>query len=265
MPFFNTGFNVSKVKSRLKMTASRLDIDSAKKTALMKQNMREVAELLAEDPPKEEKARLRAEALIRDDNTLVACDILRLECLLLMERVSLMSHCAECPPDLVSLVSDLIFAAPRLGIAELTTVRKQLRAKYGRDFKTRAMNNEGGILNEKIVQNLSLQPATKQTVNLYMEKICKQYEVDWQPTIELDAQAASIPVTTGMVETDDNIIAKRVQYLGSMEVLPPPPFAPCHSGNDAASTTSSSSRDNNGDEPPPGGAPMAIAMPVINR
>lgn len=256
------------------MSAGRLEIDSAKKTALMKQNMREVAELLAESPPKEEKARLRTEALIRDDNTLVACDILRLECLLLMERVSIMSHCKECPPDLVSSVSDMIFAAPRLDIPELTSVRKQLRAKYGRDFKTRAMNNEGGILNQKVVQNLSLQPPAKQTVNLYMEKICKQYEVDWQPTIELTerdvvTESEMIPVTTGLKEADETIIAKRVEYLGSMEVLPPPPYAPGHNNNDAASTNTSSDDDSENNDrkgPPPADAPTAIAMPcVINR
>lgn len=252
------------------MSAGRMEIDSAKKTALMKQNMREVAELLNESPPKEDKARLRTEALIRDDNTLVACDILRLECLLLLERVSLMNHCKECPPDLQSSVSDLIFAAPRLDIPELISVRKQFRAKYGKDFKSKAMNNEGGILNQKIVQNLSLQPATKETINLYMQKICKQYEVDWEPTIELterDLMAESnpmmIPVTTGLVEEDPTIIAKRVEYLGSMEVLPPP-VAGYHR-NDGASTTSSSDDDSHNDgkgpRSPPSDAPTAIAMP----
>lgn len=256
------------------MSAGRLEIDSAKKTALMKQNMREVAELLAEQPPKEEKARLRTEALIRDDNTLVACDILRLECLLLMERVSIMNHCKECPPDLVSSVSDLIFAAPRLDIPELASVRKQFRAKYGRDFKMRAMNNEGGILNQKIVQCLSLQSPEKKTVDLYMEKICKQYEVDWHPTIELTerdfiAQTAMYPVTTGVKEADEHIIAKRVEYLGSLEVLPPPICAPGHDHSDGASTISSSDDSDNhgkGPFPPPADAPMAVAMPCnINR
>ena len=48
------------------MAVSRFAIASNKKSALMKQNMREVAVLLAEEPPKEEKARIKAEALIRD-------------------------------------------------------------------------------------------------------------------------------------------------------------------------------------------------------
>ena len=62
------GFKASKLKPQLKMAVSRFAIASNKKSAIMKQNMREVALLLAEEPPKEEKARIRAEALIRDDN-----------------------------------------------------------------------------------------------------------------------------------------------------------------------------------------------------
>ncbi len=41
----------------LKMAVHRFQMASNKKSALLKQNMREVAVLLSEDPPKEEKAR----------------------------------------------------------------------------------------------------------------------------------------------------------------------------------------------------------------
>jgi vacuolar protein sorting-associated protein IST1 len=50
------------------MAVHRFQMASNKKSALLKQNMRQVAVLLAEDPPKEEKARIKAEALIRDDH-----------------------------------------------------------------------------------------------------------------------------------------------------------------------------------------------------
>jgi hypothetical protein len=57
----------SSVQKELKMAVHRFQMASNKKSALLKQNMRQVAVLLAEDPPKEEKARIKAEALIRDD------------------------------------------------------------------------------------------------------------------------------------------------------------------------------------------------------
>lgn len=58
----------SSVQTELKMAVHRFQMASNKKSALLKQNMRQVAVLLAEDPPKEEKARIKAEALIRDDH-----------------------------------------------------------------------------------------------------------------------------------------------------------------------------------------------------
>lgn len=66
----------------------------------MKQQMREIAKLLAEDPPKEEKARIRAEALIRDDGTIEAYEILQLSCELICERIKLITASKFCPEDL---------------------------------------------------------------------------------------------------------------------------------------------------------------------
>ena len=77
----------------------------------MKQQIREIAKMLAEDPPKEEKARIKSEALIRDDNTVEAYEILQLNCELLSERIHLITHSKECPQDLVSSISTLIWAS----------------------------------------------------------------------------------------------------------------------------------------------------------
>ena len=140
------------------MAVSRFQIASNKKSALMKQNMREVAVLLAEFPPKEEKARIRAEALIRDDNLVEAFDILQLECELLGERIKLIESSKECPPDLISTVSDLIYASPRVDIPELNDIRKQFRAKYGKEFEQNALNNNGNVLNERVISKLSVHP-----------------------------------------------------------------------------------------------------------
>ena len=104
------------------MAITRLQILNNKKSALMKQQIREIAKLLAESPPKEEKARIKAEALIRDDDTVEACEILALNCKLLAERVPLISHCKVCPDDLVSTVSTvstLLWASYAVDIPEL--------------------------------------------------------------------------------------------------------------------------------------------------
>lgn len=170
------------------MAVHRFQMASNKKAALLKQNMREVAVLLAEDPPREEKARIKAEALIRDDYMIEAYDILSLNCDLLSERIKLIQHSKECPPDLISCISTLIYAAPRVDIPELVTIRQQFKAKYGKQFDENAMNNAGGILNERVVTKLSVQPPAAFLVQTYLETICERFEVEWSPTFKLSAK-----------------------------------------------------------------------------
>lgn len=167
---------------------------SNKKSALLKQSMRDVAVLLAEDPPKEEKARIKAEALIRDDYMIEAYDILSLTCELLSERLKLISFSKECPPDLISSVATLIYAAPRVDIPELQEIRKQFRAKYGKKFEESAMNNVGGILNERVVTKLSVEPPAAYLVQTYLQRSCEKYEVNWSPTILLTPEQMGEPM-----------------------------------------------------------------------
>lgn len=138
------------------MAVHRFQISANKKTAILKQQMREIAVMLSEDPPREELAQIRAEGLIREDNAVEAYEILQLSCELLAERIKLIGSAKDCPPDLVSSISTLIWAADRVDIPELTTVRKQFKAKYGKKFEEDAVNNVGGILNERVVSKLSI-------------------------------------------------------------------------------------------------------------
>lgn len=176
------------------MAVHRFQMASNKKSALLKQSMRDVAILLAESPPKEEKARIKAEALIRDDYLIEAYDILSLTCELLSERLKLISFSKECPPDLVSSVSTLIYAAPRVDIPELQEVRKQFRAKYGKKFDEDAMANAGGVLNERVVTKLSVHPPAAFLVQTYLQRSCEKYEVDWSPTMPLTADKMGEPM-----------------------------------------------------------------------
>jgi vacuolar protein sorting-associated protein IST1 len=201
------GFSAQQLKPRLKMATNRFQIAIAKKSALMKQQKREIALMLAEEPlPKEEKARIRTEAIIRDDNTVEAFEILQLQCELLYERMKLIENTKECPSDLVSCVSTLMWASQRVDIAELQEIRKQFRVKYGKKFDEAALSNESGVCNERVVAKLSFYPPSAILVRAYLEKIAEEYEVDWKPKMlrpeEMQAPAApptgySVPIAQG--------------------------------------------------------------------
>lgn len=193
MPLFG-GYKASKLKPQLKMAVTRFTIASNKKSALMKQQIREIAKLLAEDPPKEEKARIKAEALIRDDNTVEAYELLQLNCELLSERINLITNSKQCPADMVSTVATIIWASSIVDIPELIEVRKQLRYKFGQEFDENAMNNVGGILNDRVTSKLSVQPPSAYLVQTYLEKISDEHEVGWKPTCPLKAEDIAQPM-----------------------------------------------------------------------
>jgi len=79
-------------------------------------------------------------------------------------------------------------------IKELGLIRKQFRAKYGKKFDDAALQNEGGIVNERIVSKLSVHPPAAYLVHTYLEKICEQFEVDWKPTIKLTGEQLIEPM-----------------------------------------------------------------------
>ncbi len=219
------------------MAVHRFQMASNKKSALLKQSMRDVAILLAEDPPKEEKARIKAEALIRDDYMIEAYDILSLTCELLSERLKLISFSKECPPDLVSSVATLMYAAPRVDIPELQEVRKQFKAKYGKKFEDDAMNNVGGVLNERVVTKLSVEPPAAYLVQTYLQRSCEKYEVDWSPTGLLTAEQMgepmappvgfSVPIARGtglgpiIATTGTAVVDEEITYDGNESMGPP--------------------------------------------
>lgn len=177
------------------MAVTRFQIAANKKSALSKQQIREIAKLLAEQPnPKEEKARIKAESLIRDDNTIEAYEILQLTCELLAERINLISHSRDCPQDLIGSISTLIWASAIVDIPELIEVRKQFQYKYGKQFDADAMANVGGVINERVAAKLSVQPPSAFLVQTYLEKIADEHQVSWKPKVPLSADTMAEPM-----------------------------------------------------------------------
>lgn len=123
-----------------------------------------------------------------------AYDILSLNCELLSERIKLIQLSKECPPDLISCISTLMYAAPRVDIPELVEIRKQFKSKYGKQFDENALGNLNGVLNERVVTKLSVQPPAAYLVQTYLEQICEKYEVDWSPNYRLSAEQMGEPM-----------------------------------------------------------------------
>lgn len=213
------GFKAEKIKPQLKMAVHRLQIASNKKISQIKNQKRDIAKLLAETPaPKEEKARIRAEALIREDSTVEAYEILQLNCELFAERMKLVSSEKKCPPDLVTVASTLIWASERVDIEEFVQIRKQLRSKYGKAFEAAALQNEGSVVNERVYAKLSIEPPPALLVQTYLERIAEEFEVDWKPKMPLLPEEMALPARA---PTGHSIPVAAASGYGDSYVVPP--------------------------------------------
>ena len=128
-----------------------------------------------------EKARIEAERIVRDDFIIEAYDILELMCELVRDNVKAIEAEETCPYDLMEAVSTLLYASTRTEISELSVVKKQFTIKYGKDFVEGAMNNRGGVVNERVLHRMSGQRPNAFLVLSYMKEVAKANNVEWEP------------------------------------------------------------------------------------
>eukprot|EP00941_MAST-03F_sp_MAST-3F-sp1_P005862 g5862.t1 len=190
------------------MAGQRITLVNSKMSNVLKRNKKEIAKLL--EIGKEEKARIKVEHVIRDDFTMEAHELLELLCETLVARLPLIVAEKQCPYDIINTVSTIIYCAPRVMIPELQVVRKELIKKYGKEFGERAARNVDGIVNERVIQKLSVQPPNAFLVLNYLKEIAAQYHVNWKPTepapsdhpgAEIPAPFEPMPAPTGFSVT----------------------------------------------------------------
>ncbi|GMN57085.1 hypothetical protein TIFTF001_026200 [Ficus carica] len=149
-------FKASKFKTLLKLAGSRLAILSNQHQIRLSQAWSDVKQLLLLG--QQDRAMLRVEHVIKEQNMLDAFSLIEFFCQLLLERVKLIAQSkGECPEELKEAASSLIYAASRCGeFPELQKIREVLTAKFGRDFATRAVELRNNCeVNPKIVQKFS--------------------------------------------------------------------------------------------------------------
>ena len=123
---------------------------------------------------KEQSARIRVENIIREDINVEVLEILELYCELLLARIGLLDA-KECDPGLEEAVKTIIYSALRTEVKELHTIREILIHKFGKDFSKDAIDNVGGIVPQKVVKRLSVEPPSQELVVLYLKEIARAY------------------------------------------------------------------------------------------
>ena len=87
----------------------------------------------------------------------------------------------HCDPAIAEAVNTIIYAAPRADqVKELSHVRDQLIAKFGKEFVINAMENRENCVNPRIISKLAISTPDPLLVDRYLEEIARTYSVEWQ-------------------------------------------------------------------------------------
>ncbi|GAA5976068.1 hypothetical protein JCM10908_005375 [Rhodotorula pacifica] len=189
----------ARARVQLKLSRERLRLLQQKKTQVAKQTRREVAALL--EKRKLESARIKVEGLLAEDLYVELLEVLELYCELLLARFGLLETVKEIDPGVQEAVAGIIHAAPRTELREMHILREMLMSKGGRDFALACIDNEDGIVPERITSKLVIQTPPVDLVDLYLHEIAKAYSVDWAPESAAPAAQAgpegSVPEPVG--------------------------------------------------------------------
>lgn len=163
-------FKTSKFKTLVNLAISRLAVLKNQKRSRCSLARSDVVQLL--QISEQERALIRVEQVIKEQNMLDVFAMVEGYCILLRERVKLIEHEKTCPEELKEAISSLIFAASRCGeLPELQEIRYVFASRYGKDFTLRAteLRNNCGV-NSKIIQKLSTrQPSLESRMKVLKE------------------------------------------------------------------------------------------------
>ncbi|XP_058193844.1 uncharacterized protein LOC131310697 [Rhododendron vialii] len=120
-----------------------------------------------------DRALLRVELVIREQNMLDVLVMVEKYCHLLIEGLLLVENNRECPEELNEAISSLIFAASRCReLPELQEIRMIFSSRYGNEFVARAIELRNNFrVNLEMIQKLSKRQASLETRKKLLKQI----------------------------------------------------------------------------------------------
>lgn len=175
-------FKTSKLKPLLNLALSRLAVLKNLRQVKFSQARSDVLQLL--QLGHHERALLRVEQVIKEQNMLDVLVMIERYCNLVIERVHLIEQERVCPDELREATSSLLYAASRCGdFPELQEIRTVLTSRFGKEFAARAIEvrNNCGV-NLTMMQKLS----TRMPVLEIRVKVLKEIAAENSIVLQLE-------------------------------------------------------------------------------
>ncbi|KAL6637702.1 hypothetical protein ACP70R_025274 [Stipagrostis hirtigluma subsp. patula] len=210
-----TSKQTARLRSLLGLAVTRLGVVRGHRQVRCAQARGDVEQLLRLGHP--DRALLRAEQVIREQNALDALLMLEAYCNLVAERAALLDAArGECPDELREAAAGLVYAAARCGdLPELQEVRRILGAKFGKDFVSAASDLRSGCgINTKIVQKLSTRQPSLESRQMVLQEIAAEKGINVRVNEPpLDGSSSNFSNQRKAKEDDDRIRAPQVVDL----------------------------------------------------
>ncbi|KAN0038933.1 hypothetical protein ACTA71_001125 [Dictyostelium dimigraforme] len=174
---FGPSYNSNKLKVQLKLAVSRIQILKNKKANIVRDEKRNVADLLRNK--NEESARIRVETIVRDEYLIECFQIIEVLCELLHARINLINATTEMPLEMKESIFTLVYSSQRVQIPELEQIKNQLKAKYGKGLENEANCHCSTHVNPKIVHKLSYATPDPSIIFQTLSEIAEKFNVDW--------------------------------------------------------------------------------------
>ncbi|GLU04764.1 hypothetical protein SLE2022_218960 [Rubroshorea leprosula] len=167
-------FKTSKFKPLVNLALSRLSVLKNQRQVRCSQARSDVVQFL--QLGNHDRALLRVELVIKEQNMLDVFVMLEGYCNLLIERVHLIEQNRECHEELREAVSGLLFASSRCGeFPELKEIRAVFMSRYGKEFAARAieLRNNCAVSSELIEKLSTKQPDLESRMKVLKEIAAK--------------------------------------------------------------------------------------------
>ncbi|CAL4930196.1 unnamed protein product [Urochloa decumbens] len=184
----STSKQTAKVKTLVKLAASRLAVVRRPRLGRRSIARSDVGQLLSIGHL--DRALLRAEQVIEEDNMLEALDLIELYCKILVEQAAQLEKPKECGEEIKEAAAGLMFASARCGeLPELLDARAILADKFGRDFAAAAKEGAPGVVDPTLVRKLSGErPSLEQK-----RRLAKEIAAENDVLLEFPENPAEIP------------------------------------------------------------------------
>ncbi|KAJ4843161.1 hypothetical protein Tsubulata_018588 [Turnera subulata] len=180
-------FKTAKFKGLASLAISRLAVFKNQRGVKCKQARSDVAQLLEQGH--HERALLRVEQVMKEQNMLDAYVMMEGYINLLMERLHLLEQEKECPEEVKEAISTLLFASSRCGdFPELREIRDIFTSRYGKEFAARAIELRNNCsVNHKMIQKLS----TRQPDLENRMKVLRELAAENNTVLQLEEDSSS--------------------------------------------------------------------------